>query len=236
MKNFEQHFATQITPEVCWAACSQMVLSVQGYSVTQSNILDVFHASPGLFSKANTQTNDFASLEEICRVLERLGKGTDTQPHILATPFEKSLHGSIWDLSEGRPVIACLSTGEGVGHAYVLKGVTVGFYSIGWDILVKPKGFFYALLRGPWTYDPANPGKVYAPGEVDLVSIAGFLPDMNRYREFYFRKDDPFAQSQVCLYDATLADPYPGNNPEITLTGHEFGERIRFLIRVRYKP
>lgn len=228
----------QISPEVCWAACSQMVLAAQGCEISQERLVEVFRGNLGLLRRVEKPAQDFAGLEEICRVLERAGQQPDGRETILATPFEKSLHGVVQDLAEGRLVIAGLGDGEDIGHAYVITSMTVGFYTpkqAGIISFERPDKLVEKLLRGPWTYDPADPAAV-SKDQVDLLAFAGIKPDMLRYKDFYLPQGHPFAGSFIVLSEVTLADPYPDNPAEVTMSADEFKPRLRFLIRVRHKP
>ncbi|HMO64322.1 MAG TPA: papain-like cysteine protease family protein [Verrucomicrobiota bacterium] len=228
----------QISPEVCWAACSQMVLAAQGCEISQEKLVEVFRGNLGLLRRVEKPAQDFAGLEEICKVLERAGRKEDGRETILATPFEKSLHGAVQDLAEGRPVIAGLGAGDEIGHAYVITAMTVGFYTVkqaGWEIIQRPDKLVEKLLRSPWTYDFAAPATV-SKDQVDLIALAGIKPDMLRYKDFYLPQGHPYAGSFIVLFEVTLADPYPDNPAEVTMTADEFKQRLRFLIRVRHQP
>ncbi|NJM54800.1 MAG: hypothetical protein HC841_01705 [Verrucomicrobiae bacterium] len=56
----------QISPEVCWAACSKTVLAAQGCDISQEKLVEVFRGNLGLLSRMEKPTEDFAGLEEIC--------------------------------------------------------------------------------------------------------------------------------------------------------------------------
>lgn len=230
--NFGRHYVTQITPEVCWAACSQMVLSANGFEASQTNIIQVFRDHPGLQGVFSSRTDDFAGLQDICKALENVGRSPDGKERILATPFELSMHGSVLDLAQGRPVIACLMQSGDIGHACVLHGLTVSFIQPGLGT-----GFFdpNRLVRRPWTYDLNQP-ELRSKDTIDLAALAGVFPDMNRYRAFYFSILDPFVAQAIVIHEARLADPYGESPPEMVLTGEEFKKRIRYLIRVRVVP
>ncbi|NJM54801.1 MAG: hypothetical protein HC841_01710 [Verrucomicrobiae bacterium] len=125
-----------------------------------------------------------------------------------------------------------------MGHAYVLTGMTIGFYTptkAPWEVLVqRPDKLVEKLLRGPWTYDPKDPTTV-SKDQVDLIALAGIKPDMQRYKDFYLPQGHPYASSFIVLFEVTLADPYPDSPAEVTMTADEFKQRLLFLIRVRHK-
>jgi ABC-type bacteriocin/lantibiotic exporter with double-glycine peptidase domain len=107
--------AEQDTDYSCWAACAEMVLDFLGHDTTQKEIIRKIKgdASPD-------QASPGTGLE-IMRALA--GDWT----HVHYDSGDSALMAI--DLADGWPVILAIDTGEDIGHAVVLTGMTISWQS-----------------------------------------------------------------------------------------------------------
>ena len=141
--HFANYFAAkQMKTQWCWAASIRMVLKYYGIEYTQDKIVERTYGK----SSWGTLPNWPASFDLITRNLNNWNVDNNGTVYIVKSAFglgKIPVKKLIYELSNKRPIILALSTGESTGHAVVVTGAS-------YTRLLTRYRIDSIIIRDPW--------------------------------------------------------------------------------------